>query len=1025
MTTAEKRQSQRIFFRSNLRRLSLLSSSFDRIPNPGMAEGCPRGMRISTGCTLSRASLSVRFLSVVYNLATTNSQSNRIISGQLTNVNETTLDPENWLGNFGLNGFRPGQRNVIDAIISGKDTLCIMPTGGGKSLCFQLPTIAREGVTIVISPLIALMKDQVDSLMATGIPATFINSSLAPSQQQSRVNGMTNGEYKLVYIAPERLRSNSFMRAVQNTQVQLLAVDEAHCISQWGHDFRPDYARLGRFRKRLGNPQTVALTATATKLVQDDIAKILELEKPATFVTGFARPNLALRVDAPNGNAEKDNQLIEFLNTHAGCGIIYASTRKNCEHLVELLEHEIGREIAFYHAGLPTESRRLVQEKFMSGEIDVIVATNAFGMGIDKSDLRFVVHYNLPGSIEAYYQEAGRAGRDGQPAECLMLYSFQDKFIQEFFIDNSYPSRETIREVYQYLCGQPGDPIETTLQEIKDDLGLSIGTTGIATCENLLEKAHAIERLDSKQNSAAIRIDSDLPTLIDLLPRDARTQRHVLRGLEKIVGSFRGERILFQPQRFAERLEMKWEAVNRAIRQLIKLPMLDYIPPFRGRAIHVVDRKRGFAQLDIDFAELARRQQAEFDKLQSVIQFATNRRCRQLAILEYFGDSDRQLCGICDNCRKHPPSKIGSAANSDADACMYAAQVALSGTARTHGRIGKTLIAQMLTGSTSKKIKQLSLDRLSTFGLLERLRQSDVVALMEFLIQHRFINQMETTRFRPVTSISPAGRRLMSGETSVDLPSLMPGDLVNALSIRLRGKTPHRMPLRHSAETDESHQASADQWDSDLFAPDPGLEVELEPDNFSLSANEESVGGLHMINPNLSKVELARSLENEIGSDRDDLGEQVDENDSDEATLDDDAKSDHAIEDEPASSTSFAPALPGTNAGQPLRLDLPDPAQIQPTFYWTWRLLADGYSLDHLRQVRQMDAETIFDHAIRAMESDLPGELHWLLTEEKIRALERLVGQHPKERKSNLISMLPTGFLPQELIYFLKCQSAK
>ena len=191
-------------------------------------------------------------------------------------MTETTIEVENWLGNFGLNGFRPGQQIVINAIMSGKDTMCIMPTGGGKSLCFQLPTIAREGVTIVISPLIALMKDQVDSLNATGIPATFINSSLAPAQQQSRIHGMTNGEYKLVYIAPERLRSSSFLRAVGKTQIQLLAVDEAHCISQWGHDFRPDYARLGRFRKRLGNPQTVALTATATRLVQDDISRILE-----------------------------------------------------------------------------------------------------------------------------------------------------------------------------------------------------------------------------------------------------------------------------------------------------------------------------------------------------------------------------------------------------------------------------------------------------------------------------------------------------------------------------------------------------------------------------------------------------------------------------------------------------------------------------------------------------------------------------------------------------------------------------
>jgi len=462
-------------------------------------------------------------------------------------VSEKKIQPEQWLGKFGLDGFRPGQDHVIDAILSGRDTLCIMPTGGGKSLCFQLPTIAREGVTIVISPLIALMKDQVDSLLQRGIPATFINSTLGLDEQQSRIADMVGGKYKLVYIAPERLRSSSFMRSVQRTKIQLLAVDEAHCISQWGHDFRPDYARLGRFRERLGNPQTVALTATATSLVQDDISKILKFDNPAKFVTGFARTNLTLSVKSPKGNVEKDQELVRFLKSHPGCGIIYASTRKSCEQLIELLSEEIDRSVAFYHAGLPIDMRRKVQEQFMSGEIEIIVATNAFGMGIDKADLRFVVHYNLPGSIEAYYQEAGRAGRDGKPSECLMLYSYQDKFIQEFFIENSYPSKETVREVYSYLCSINKDPIEMTLQEVKDDLGLQIGTTGIATCENLLEKSGAIERLDSRQNAAGIRIHSDMKTLIDLLPRNARNQRHVMRGLERVVGDLRNERVMFQP----------------------------------------------------------------------------------------------------------------------------------------------------------------------------------------------------------------------------------------------------------------------------------------------------------------------------------------------------------------------------------------------------------------------------------------------------------------------------------------------
>jgi ATP-dependent DNA helicase RecQ len=324
--------------------------------------------------------------------------------------------PESWLSHFGLSAFRAGQKEVIEAVLAGRDCLCIMPTGGGKSLCYQLPAVMRPGVVLVVSPLIALMKDQVDGLQSLGLRATFINSSLEPHEQRQRLDGMAAGQFDLVYVAPERLRSPRFLDSLKPVTVQLLAVDEAHCISEWGHDFRPDYARIGKFRARLGGPQTIALTATATPMVRDDVVKQLQLRSPDVFITGFARPNLRFEVDEPGSASDKDGKLLRILDETPGPGIIYASTRKKCETLVEFLAQRRGHPVGFYHAGLLPDQRRSIQDCFMSGEVPLIVATNAFGMGIDKRDLRLVVHYNMPGSLEAYYQESGRAGRDGLPS---------------------------------------------------------------------------------------------------------------------------------------------------------------------------------------------------------------------------------------------------------------------------------------------------------------------------------------------------------------------------------------------------------------------------------------------------------------------------------------------------------------------------------------------------------------------------------------------------------------------------------
>ena len=356
-------------------------------------------------------------------------------------VAEQTKAAEAFLSRFGLTSFRPGQREVIQAVLEGHDCLCIMPTGGGKSLCFQLPSLMRPGVTLVVSPLIALMKDQVDALTRLGVRAGYINSALSAAEQAERLRELETGQLDLLYVAPERFRSPRFLEVVRRIGVQLLAVDEAHCISEWGHDFRHDYARLGLFRQRLGNPQTMALTATATHDVRADVIVQLQLREPRTFVAGFARPNLHYESQVCAGLLDKRAALEQLLQEVPGCGIIYAATRKACEQVAEELRTSQRRQVAVYHAGMQMDDRRTVQERFMAGEVQIVVATNAFGMGIDKADVRFVVHYHIPGSLEAYYQEAGRAGRDGLVSRCLLLFAHADRYIQEFFIDSAFPAR--------------------------------------------------------------------------------------------------------------------------------------------------------------------------------------------------------------------------------------------------------------------------------------------------------------------------------------------------------------------------------------------------------------------------------------------------------------------------------------------------------------------------------------------------------------------------------------------------------
>ncbi len=396
---------------------------------------------------------------------------------------------------FGHRKFLDGQERIIAAILAGQDTLAIMPTGGGKSLCYQLPALIMDGVTVVVSPLIALMKDQVDALERRGIAATMINSTISGGEQQSRIEGLRRGEYRLVYVAPERFRHRAFTEALRTADIALLAVDEAHCISQWGHDFRPDYMRLGESIQRLGSPQVAAFTATATPEVRTDIMRQLALREPYECVSGFSRPNLSLNVTHCAKKNDKFERLRAVVKEYK-TGIVYCATRAKVDDVTSELKAWGVKAIA-YHGGMKEDERTKVQEEFISRRAAVAVATNAFGMGIDRSDVRFVIHFEIPGSLEAYYQEAGRAGRDGEPGWCELLFNFADTRTQEFFIEGSNPGIDTICDVYESLRARrdASDRVICSIEQLAEYAGAK-NDMAVSSVLSVLVRGRYIDRFD-------------------------------------------------------------------------------------------------------------------------------------------------------------------------------------------------------------------------------------------------------------------------------------------------------------------------------------------------------------------------------------------------------------------------------------------------------------------------------------------------------------------------------------------------
>jgi len=558
-----------------------------------------------------------------------------------------TADPVQVLRErFGYETFRPGQERAVRAVLAGRDTLVVLPTGGGKSLCFQVPALLLPGLTVVMSPLISLMKDQVDALTARGLPATFINGTVSGREIQERIQRAERGEIRMLYLAPERFDYGRYAERLRAIGVSLLAVDEAHCISEWGHDFRPSYRRVGQIRQQLGEPPTIALTATATPVVRADIARQLGLRDPEEIVTGFDRANLRFHVVATKTDADKDGALLELLRDSHGPAVVYASTRKAVERLTPLLE-AAGLPSVGYHAGLDDERRHAVQDDFMAERVRVVVATNAFGMGIDKANVRLVVHHAMPGSLEAYYQEAGRAGRDEQPSDCVLLHAFQDRFTHEYFIKAALPERAVIEGTYEAIRSGRGP---MTPSAIAHRLPGKVAAKEVEGAVRLLARAGAVfepgfeDRVRVRLLAAPDRVSRELNVSYDQLPLS------VLRAIWRVAGARMYEGTIVDLESLPPGLggPSALVAVLTALhgRGIVELET-------SAAGLRVAREGASLDEFEMDWPALARRRQAEFDKLDTVQRYAYANGCRRAFVLRHFGDPAARAaghCGGCDNC---------------------------------------------------------------------------------------------------------------------------------------------------------------------------------------------------------------------------------------------------------------------------------------------------------------------------------------------------------------------------------------
>ncbi len=575
---------------------------------------------------------------------------------------------------WGFDAFRPLQEDIVRSALDKKDTLALLPTGGGKSVCFQVPALCMEGVCIVISPLIALMKDQVYNLQKRGIPAEAVYSGMSARDIDRILDNCVYGNIKLLYLSPERLITDLARERISRMKVNLIAVDEAHCVSQWGYDFRPPYLQIPQLRERLPGVPLLALTATAPPEVVTDIQEKLGFVRPNVFQKSFARDNLAYVVRHEEGKEEK---LVDILQKVKGSGVVYARNRKKTKELALMLQRK-GISADYYHAGLAGEQRSQKQDAWISGNTRIMVSTNAFGMGIDKADVRVVVHMDLPDSLEAYFQEAGRAGRDEKKSFAVLLYNDADRRNLLHQFEMSYPPMEFIRQVYRALgsyyqlalgSGQ-GESYDFDITRFCEIFKLEPART--YSCLKILEQAGWLTLTEAVWTPSALMILADKEAIYDYMLRRPKLDAILKSILRTYQGAFQ-HHINIKEEQLARFLQMPTGELIKALEMMDKEGIVDYRPRKDQPQIVFLEERVDPANLTIDMDMYQFRRQRAEKRIRQAIHYAQTNACRSQMLLSYFGEENSKACGVCDVCLEKRKKGLSSAKFDQIKTVLYTA----------------------------------------------------------------------------------------------------------------------------------------------------------------------------------------------------------------------------------------------------------------------------------------------------------------------------------------------------------------